>query len=174
MRLGARWVEFTKPEQSLAASLYGYLSRIMERHRHRYEFNIAYKERMESKGLIFSGQDETKEMGCRVSLRMQDHPFFMGVQYHPEYKSRPGQPSPAFFGFVAAASNPTQVDDMLAKCRREEPKEAARAAEAAKNIYKKAQDVFGQVESLALVAQAHMFMVSKLDATEEQLGMEFL
>eukprot|EP00435_Cladocopium_sp_Y103_P015543 s3852_g3.t2 len=54
-----------------------------------------------------------------------------------------------------------------ALCSREEPKEAARAAEAAKSIYKKAQDILGQVESLALVAQAHMFMVSKLDATEE-------
>eukprot|EP00434_Breviolum_minutum_P020487 symbB.v1.2.018064.t1/scaffold1427.1/size119462/4 len=62
MRLGARWVEFTNPEQSLAASLYGGQSRVMERHRHRYEFNIAYKERMESKGLVFSGQDETKEL----------------------------------------------------------------------------------------------------------------
>lgn len=119
MRLGARWVEFTKPEQSLAASLYGGESRIMERHRHRYEFNIAYKERMESKGLIFSGQDETKERMDIIEMSTKDHPFFMGVQYHPEYKSRPGQPSPAFFGFVAAASNPTQVDDMLAKCRRD-------------------------------------------------------
>lgn len=119
MRLGARWVEFTNPEQSLAASLYGGQSRIMERHRHRYEFNIAYKERMESKGLVFSGQDETKERMDIIEMATKDHPFFMGVQYHPEYKSRPGAPSPAFFGFVAAASNPNQVEEMLSKCRRE-------------------------------------------------------
>ncbi|CAJ1332564.1 unnamed protein product [Effrenium voratum] len=121
MRLGARWVEFTQPEQSLASSLYGGAPRIMERHRHRYEFNIAYKERMEAKGLIFSGQDETKERMDIIEMSPKEHPFFMGVQYHPEYKSRPGQPSPAFYGFVAAASNPTQVEDMLAGCRREGP-----------------------------------------------------
>ncbi|CAJ1401903.1 unnamed protein product [Effrenium voratum] len=165
MRLGARWVEFTQPEQSLASSLYGGAPRIMERHRHRYEFNIAYKERMEAKGLIFSGQDETKERMDIIEMSPKEHPFFMGVQYHPEYKSRPGQPSPAFYGFVAAASNPTQAGQKIPG--REEPKEAARAAEAAKNIYKKDKDVYGQVESLALVAQAHMFMVSKLDAAEE-------
>lgn len=119
MRLGARYVEFTNPENSLASSLYGGQQRVMERHRHRYEFNIAYKERMESKGLIFSGQDETKERMDIIEMSTKEHPFFMGVQYHPEYKSRPGTPSPAFYGLVAAASNPKQVDEMLLKCRRE-------------------------------------------------------
>ncbi|OLP89325.1 CTP synthase [Symbiodinium microadriaticum] len=121
MRLGARWVEFTKPEESLASALYGGANRVHERHRHRYEFNVAFKERMEKKGLIFSGQDESKERMDIIEMATKDHPFFMGVQYHPEYKSRPGQPSPPFFGFVAAASEPGQVDEMLASRRKEGP-----------------------------------------------------
>ncbi|CAL1148815.1 unnamed protein product [Cladocopium goreaui] len=72
MRLGARYVEFTNPENSLASSLYGGQQRVMERHRHRYEFNIAYKERMESKGLIFSGQDETKERMDIIEMSTKD------------------------------------------------------------------------------------------------------
>mmetsp|Transcript_56698 Transcript_56698/g.106396 ORF Transcript_56698/g.106396 Transcript_56698/m.106396 type:complete len:667 (+) Transcript_56698:55-2055(+) len=121
MRLGSRWVEFTKPDESLAAALYGGAARVQERHRHRYEFNVAFKERMEKKGLIFSGQDESKERMDIIEMSTKEHPFYMGVQYHPEYKSRPGQPSPPFLGFVAAASNPGQVDDMLASRRREGP-----------------------------------------------------
>eukprot|EP00441_Pelagodinium_beii_P014371 CAMPEP_0197655274 /NCGR_PEP_ID=MMETSP1338-20131121/39357_1 /TAXON_ID=43686 ORGANISM="Pelagodinium beii, Strain RCC1491" /NCGR_SAMPLE_ID=MMETSP1338 /ASSEMBLY_ACC=CAM_ASM_000754 /LENGTH=650 /DNA_ID=CAMNT_0043230899 /DNA_START=43 /DNA_END=1995 /DNA_ORIENTATION=+ len=118
MRLGTRWVEFTKPEESLGAALYGGSGRIMERHRHRYEFNIAYKERMEKKGLVFSGQDESKERMDVIELPTSQHPFYLGVQYHPEYKSRPGQPSPPFYGFVAAASNPGGVPDMIEQCRK--------------------------------------------------------
>eukprot|EP00930_Biecheleria_cincta_P084599 TRINITY_DN74047_c0_g1_i1.p1 TRINITY_DN74047_c0_g1~~TRINITY_DN74047_c0_g1_i1.p1 ORF type:complete len:644 (+),score=98.53 TRINITY_DN74047_c0_g1_i1:59-1990(+) len=117
MRLGSRWVEFCKPSESLGAALYGGASRIMERHRHRYEFNVAYKERMEAKGLIFSGQDESKARMDVVELPISEHPFYLAVQFHPEYKSRPGMPSPPFFGFVAAASNPGGVKEMLAECR---------------------------------------------------------
>eukprot|EP00440_Ansanella_granifera_P007554 gb/GFBE01008179.1/.p1 GENE.gb/GFBE01008179.1/~~gb/GFBE01008179.1/.p1 ORF type:complete len:665 (+),score=171.46 gb/GFBE01008179.1/:1-1995(+) len=118
MRLGTRWVEFPKPANSMAAALYGGASRIQERHRHRYEFNIEYKARMEAKGLIFAGQDESKERMDVIELSAKDHPFYLAVQYHPEYKSRPGQPSPPFYGFVAAASNVEKVQDMLASCRR--------------------------------------------------------
>merc|ERR1712008_620548 len=99
MRLGSRWVEFVHPATSLAAGLYGGAGRIMERHRHRYEFNIAYKSTMEKKGLIFSGQDESKERMDVVELPMSANPFYVGVQFHPEYKSRPAQPSPPFHGF---------------------------------------------------------------------------
>jgi len=117
MRLGSRWVEFCKPSESLGAALYGGASRIMERHRHRYEFNVAYKERMEAKGLIFSGQDESKARMDVVELPQSEHPFYLAVQFHPEYKSRPGLPSPPFFGFVAAASNPGGIKEIIAERR---------------------------------------------------------
>merc|ERR1712050_376262 len=116
MRLGSRWVEFPKPAESMAAGLYGGASRIMERHRHRYEFNVAYKRRMEEKGLRFAGQDESKERMDIIELASSDHPFYLGVQFHPEYKSRPGQPSPPFLGFVAAACGISKVNEVLADC----------------------------------------------------------
>merc|ERR1712084_191682 len=92
-------------------------SRIMERHRHRYEFNVAYRERMQAKGLIFAGQDELKERMDIIELPFSEHPFYLGVQFHPEYKSRPGQPSPPFYGFVAAASNPSGIQEVISACR---------------------------------------------------------
>jgi len=122
MRLGTRWVEFSSPEKSLAASLYGGASKIMERHRHRYEFNVEYKRRMEEKGLIFSGQDESKERMDVIELPLLEHPFYLGVQYHPEYKSRPGQPSPPFYGFMAAACNPSiSAQEVADTCRKKGP-----------------------------------------------------
>jgi len=121
MRLGARWVEFPKPEESIAAGLYGGATRIMERHRHRYEFNIAYKKKMEEKGLRFAGQDESKERMDIIELSPAEHPFYVAVQFHPEYKSRPGQPSPPFFGFVAAACKPQKVQEVVAECRAKGP-----------------------------------------------------
>jgi len=118
MRLGARWVEFPNQAASICAGLYGGAERVMERHRHRYEFNIAYKEKFEAKGLVFSGQDEKKERMDVIELRPSEHPFYVAVQYHPEYKSRPGQPSPPFFGFVAAACDPSGVQDVVSACRK--------------------------------------------------------
>merc|ERR1712039_476553 len=117
MRLGARWVEFPNQATSLCAGLYGGAERVMERHRHRYEFNIAYKERFEAKGLVFAGQDEKKERMDVIELRPSDHPFYLAVQYHPEYKSRPGQPSPPFYGFVAAACDIGGVQEVIGACR---------------------------------------------------------
>lgn len=117
MRLGSRWVEFPNPAASMVAGLYGGAARIMERHRHRYEFNIAYKKRMEEKGMVFSGQDESKERMDIIELRPTDHPFYVAVQFHPEYKSRPGLPSPPFHGFVAAACEPEAVNTVVATCR---------------------------------------------------------
>mmetsp|Transcript_113115 Transcript_113115/g.320125 ORF Transcript_113115/g.320125 Transcript_113115/m.320125 type:complete len:547 (-) Transcript_113115:66-1706(-) len=118
MRLGARWVEFPDPDSSFSSALYGGAPRIMERHRHRYEFNVAYKEQMEAKGLIFAGQDETKERMDIMELSLSEHPFYLAVQFHPEYKSRPGQPSPPFYGFVAAASKPGEMQEFISACRR--------------------------------------------------------
>jgi len=118
MRLGTRWVDFPKPTSSFCSGLYGGADRVMERHRHRYEFNIAYKEQFEKKGLIFAGQDESKERMDIIELPLSEHPFYLAVQYHPEYKSRPGQPSPPFYGFVAAASEPSGVPELIAKTRK--------------------------------------------------------
>lgn len=117
MRLGTRWVEFPNPENSFASSLYGGATRVMERHRHRYEFNVAYRGQMQHKGLIFTGQDESKARMDIIELPMSEHPFYLGVQYHPEYKSRPGMPSPPFFGFIAASCNPSGIKDIIDKCK---------------------------------------------------------
>lgn len=121
MRLGARWVEFPEPRASMAAGLYGGATRIMERHRHRYEFNTAYKKKMEARGLVFSGQDESKERMDIIELPQSEHPFYVAVQFHPEYKSRPGQPSPPFLGFVAAACNPSGIQEVISRCRQHGP-----------------------------------------------------
>jgi CTP synthase len=122
MRLGERWVEFPESQtDTIASSLYGGSLRIKERHRHRYEFNIDYKQKIEERGLLFSAQDEMKERMDAIELPLSEHPFYFAVQYHPEYKSRPRQPSPPYFGFMAAASKPDQVKRMLEECRAKGP-----------------------------------------------------
>ena len=74
---------------------------INERHRHRYEFNNDYREILESKGLTFSG---TSPDGILIeTVELSDRPFYVGVQYHPEFKSRPNKPHPLFKGFIGAA-----------------------------------------------------------------------
>ena len=74
---------------------------ISERHRHRYEFNNDYRERFENAGLRLSG---TSPDGLLVeTVELTDYPFFVGVQYHPEFKSRPNRPHPLFCGFISAA-----------------------------------------------------------------------
>jgi len=72
---------------------------VMERHRHRYEFNNAYREQLESHGLIISGTSPDRELVEVVELK--DHPFFLAVQYHPEFKSRPNNAHPLFKAFAA-------------------------------------------------------------------------
>ena len=79
---------------------YGSLS-ISERHRHRYEFNNAYRETLEKAGLTLSGVSPDGRYVEAVELT--DLPFFVGVQYHPEFKSRPNRPHPLFKGFIGAA-----------------------------------------------------------------------
>ena len=76
-------------------------SLIHERHRHRYEFNNEYREEMERAGMVISG---TSPDGRLVeAIELPDHPFFVGVQFHPEFKSRPNQAHPLFRGFISAA-----------------------------------------------------------------------
>ncbi|MBX4187305.1 MAG: CTP synthase, partial [Candidatus Doudnabacteria bacterium] len=98
MRLGG-WPCILKPG-SMAFKAYG-SRRISERHRHRYEFNNKYRKQFEAKGMVFSG---TTPDGMLVEIiEITDHPFFVGVQFHPEFKSRPLNPGPLFREFVKAA-----------------------------------------------------------------------
>ena len=82
---------------------------VIERHRHRYEVNPKYTERLRTAGLVFSG---TGDMGVRMEiaeLRRDIHPYYLGTQFHPEFKSRPNRPSPPFFGLIATASGRTEL-----------------------------------------------------------------
>jgi len=99
MRLGAYPAQLA--EGSHVSQIYGGASEISERHRHRYEVNSAYKERLEEGGLIFSGMSPDGLLPEIVER--PDHPWFVGVQFHPELKSRPFDPHPLFSGFIAAA-----------------------------------------------------------------------
>jgi CTP synthase len=74
---------------------------VLERHRHRYEFNNGYRERLEAAGLVLGGVNPERDLVEIVELR--DHPFFVGVQFHPEFKSKPTRAHPLFREFIAAA-----------------------------------------------------------------------
>lgn len=98
MRLGAYPCDIKK--DSLAYKAYVMLN-ISERHRHRYEFNNAFKERLEEKGLVISG---TSPDGTLVEMvEIKGHPWFLGCQFHPEFKSRPMNPHPLFREFIRAS-----------------------------------------------------------------------
>jgi CTP synthase len=98
MRLGAqdcRIIEGSRAHQAYGAT------HITERHRHRYEFNNRYLDRLTERGLLASGMNPEKDLVEIVEL--EAHPWFVGVQYHPEFKSKPTAPHPLFAGFIAAA-----------------------------------------------------------------------
>lgn len=78
---------------------------VSERHRHRYEFNNKYRKQMEEKGLIIAGTSPDNKLVEAIELPRDIHPFFVGVQFHPEYKSRPLDPHPIFVEFIKAAKN---------------------------------------------------------------------
>ncbi|HKH33252.1 MAG TPA: CTP synthase [Beijerinckiaceae bacterium] len=98
MRLGAYPARLR--QGSRVAEIYG-ATDISERHRHRYEVNMTYRDRLEDRGLIFSGLSPDGLLPEIVEY--EDHPWFIGVQFHPELKSRPFEPHPLFRGFVEAA-----------------------------------------------------------------------
>ncbi len=98
MRLGAYPASLAG--NSVAAAIYGSQT-ISERHRHRYEVNVHYRERLEASGLIFSGMSPDGLLPEIVER--PEHPWFVGVQFHPELKSKPFDPHPLFAGFIAAA-----------------------------------------------------------------------
>ena len=100
MRLGL--YEAKLKENSLIKKIYK-SKLIQERHRHRYEVNISYKEKFEKNGLIFSGLSPDDKLPEIIELK--NHPWFVGVQFHPEFKSRPLAPHPLFSSFIKAAKN---------------------------------------------------------------------
>ena len=99
MRLGAYTADLA-PE-SKVASIYGDTV-ISERHRHRYEVNTRYRENLETAGLKFSGM--SPDGALPEIVEREDHPWFIGVQFHPELKSRPFEPHPLFASFIKAAA----------------------------------------------------------------------
>ena len=104
MRLGAYKAALTKG--SHAAEIYG-ATEISERHRHRYEVNTTYKKQLEDAGLVFSGMSPDGKLPEIVEIK--DHPWFVGVQFHPELKSKPFEPHPLFTSFIKAAVDKSRL-----------------------------------------------------------------
>ena len=102
MRLGSRPTIF-QVEKSVLRTLYGGFEEVDERHRHRYEVNPDCIQAIESKGMIFVGKDDTGQR-CEI-FELENHPYFVATQYHPEFKTRPSKPSPPFLGLLQAAVN---------------------------------------------------------------------
>ena len=132
MRLGLRPTVFEPETESWSKirKLYGGAAKIWERHRHRYEVNPEYVEKLQKSGLEFIGKDEKGERMQVLELRgawprffmigsfanptpPSGHPFFLGLQAHPEFCTRPLNPSPPFLGLVAAASDQTVLQEQL-------------------------------------------------------------
>ena len=108
MRLGiypCQLMADTKAAAAYAALDYGEV--VNERHRHRFEFNNHYRQQMQEAGMIFSGLSPDRRLVEIAELR--DHPYMVGSQFHPEFKSRPNKPHPLFFGFVNAAGKQSVI-----------------------------------------------------------------
>ena len=101
MRLGTKPTPFLVDDCKMRR-LYGDVDHVDERHRHRYEVNPELIEQIEGAGLRYVGKDETGQR-CEI-MELDDHPYFVGTQYHPEFKSRPNRPSPPFLGLLKAAT----------------------------------------------------------------------
>jgi CTP synthase len=104
MRLGA--YDAVLAEGSRVAEVYGSTA-IEERHRHRYEVDIKYREALETQGLMFSGMSPDGRLPEIVEVK--DHPWFIGVQFHPELKSKPFEPHPLFRDFIRAAKENSRL-----------------------------------------------------------------
>jgi len=100
MRLGTKPTPFLVDDCKIRR-LYGGAEHVDERHRHRYEVNPDLIERIEAEGLVYVGKDETGQR-CEI-MELENHPYYVGTQYHPEFKSRPNRPSPPFLGLLKAA-----------------------------------------------------------------------
>jgi len=106
MRLGAHETAIT--ERTLASAVYGDTA-CTERHRHRYEVNPEYIDDLEAAGLVFSGRANNR----MEIVELADHPYFIGTQFHPEFRSRPGRASPPFVGFVEAILGDLDARDVV-------------------------------------------------------------
>jgi CTP synthase len=132
MRLGA-WDCNLKPG-SLASEVYGGSEMVTERHRHRFEFNPEYRDVLEREGLVFSGVSPDGKFVEMVELPREVHPFFIGCQFHPEYKSKPLAAHPLFSSFVRAAlenrlNSENLADDVKSDKKLEMPERAEAVAE---------------------------------------------
>ena len=132
MRLGA-W-DCRLKEGSLAQDVYHGAETISERHRHRFEFNPEFRSVLEKEGLIFSGVSPDGKFVEMVELPKDKHPYFIGCQFHPEYKSKPLDPHPLFVSFVKAAwenrlRSENLEHDVTADKQRELPERAESTAE---------------------------------------------
>jgi CTP synthase len=110
MRLGS--YEAVLQQGSVVAGTYG-SERISERHRHRYEVNNSYRDQLSKKGLVFSGTSPDRELVEFVELPAEVHPYYVGTQAHPEFKSRPTRAHPLFSGLVAAALRRQREEQLL-------------------------------------------------------------
>ncbi|WP_374763901.1 CTP synthase [Yunchengibacter salinarum] len=104
MRLGAYPANLR--DESKVAEIYG-AREISERHRHRYEVNIGYKDQLEAAGVLFSGMSPDGQLP--EILELPDHPWYIGVQFHPELKSKPFEPHPLFGSFIEAAVHQSRL-----------------------------------------------------------------
>jgi CTP synthase len=132
MRLGAWPCRLS--EDSLAREIYTNAEEISERHRHRYEFNPAYRETLERGGLVFSGVSPDEKFIEIVELSRDEHPWFLACQFHPEFKSKPLAPHPLFASFVQAAfQNRLQTETSLEQISEPETPPLERAVTASEN-----------------------------------------
>lgn len=112
MRLGRRTTVFKESAvNSKLMRLYGSPKTVDERHRHRYEINVKYVEDLEKKGMKFIGTDAANER--MEIMELDDHPYYVAVQFHPEYLSRPLKPSPPFMGLILAAAKHGKLTNYL-------------------------------------------------------------
>jgi CTP synthase len=132
MRLGAWPCVLAK--DSLAREIYGGSEEISERHRHRYEFNPAFRAELEKGGLVFSGVSPDQKFIEIVELSRDEHPWFLACQFHPEFKSKPLAPHPLFASFVNAAfQNRLRTETSVEQVTESETPILERAATASEN-----------------------------------------
>jgi CTP synthase len=132
MRLGAWPCRLS--EDSLAREIYDGSEEISERHRHRYEFNPAFRETLERGGLVFSGVSPDEKFIEIVELARDEHPWFLACQFHPEFKSKPLAPHPLFASFVHAAfQNRLQTETSVEQISEPEAPSLERAAMTSEN-----------------------------------------
>jgi CTP synthase len=132
MRLGAWPCRLS--EGSLGREIYDGAEEVSERHRHRFEFNPAYRETLEQGGLIFSGVSPDEKFIEVVELSRDEHPWFLACQFHPEFKSKPLAPHPLFASFVHAAfQNRLQTETSVEQVAEPEVSSVERVAAASDN-----------------------------------------